>query len=490
MRIVLLTAGTGSFYCGTCMRDNALIAALRRQGHDALLVPLYLPLMLDEAPATDDAPLFYGGINVYLQQKSGLFRKTPRWIDRLLDAPGMLKAAAKRAGSTQADRLGDLTLSVLRGEEGRQVKELERLVDWLASEGESVKREALSASPRTTHHSTPRQPVDVVCLSNILLIGLTRRIKERTGAAVVCTLQGEDSFLDSLPEPDRTAAWETLAERAADVDAFIGVSRYYSDVMRERAKLPADRLHVVHNGILLDGYGVSDGVVSGSPSQNYSPLPTLHSPALGYLARMCPPKGLETLVDAYILLRKRDRIKSLKLRAAGSMTTTDRVFVARLTQRLTAEGLTVSESGHPNPQMSADNLCRSVSSADSQSDVVFFPNLSRDEKIAFLQSLSVLSVPATYGESFGLYVIEALAAGVPVVQPRHAAFPELIEATSGGLLCEPNDPHALAETMEELLCDPDRARAMGEQGRQAVREKFSVEAMAQGVLRVFEGVIR
>lgn len=458
MRIVLLTAGTGSFYCGTCMRDNALIAALRRHGHDALLIPLYLPLMLDEPSVAQDAPLFFGGINVYLQQKSGLFRKTPRWLDRLLDSPGLLKAAAKRAGSTQAHQLGDLTLSMLRGEEGQQVKELERLVDWLEADGRA----------------------NVVCLSNILLIGLARRIKQRTGAAVVCTLQGEDAFLDSLPEPYRHASWEAIAERAADVDAFIGVSRYYGDRMRERAKLPPDRVHIVHNGILLDGYAESR--VEGRGSRASHP-----TPVLGYLARLCPPKGLETLVEAYIRLRKRDVVKNLQLRAAGSMTAVDRAFVTRLQQRLRAEGLTVAEVSNPQmTQMDTDHPCSSVSSVDTQSDAVFFPNLRREEKIAFLQSLSVLSVPAIYGESFGLYVLEALAAGVPVVQPRHAAFPELIEMTGGGLLYEPNDPQALAETIEGLLCDPDRARTMGDQGRQAVREKFSVEVMAAGVLRVFE----
>ena len=117
MRIILLTPGTGSFYCGTCMRDNALALALRSQGHDALMVPLYLPPTLDEASSAENAPLFYGGINVYLQQKAGLFRKTPRWVDRLFDAPALLQGAARRAGMTQAHELGDLTLSMLRGED-------------------------------------------------------------------------------------------------------------------------------------------------------------------------------------------------------------------------------------------------------------------------------------------------------------------------------------------------------------------------------------
>jgi glycosyltransferase involved in cell wall biosynthesis len=427
MRIIQITAGTGSFYCGTCLRDNALVVELRRQGHDALMVPLYLPLVVDEAPSAGDTPLFYGGVNVYLQQKSALFRKSPRWLDRLFDAPGVLQLAVSRAGSTEARELGDLTVSTLRGEEGRQIKELDRLADWLQE----------------------TQP-EVVCLSNALLIGLTRRIKQRTGAAVVCTLQGEDAFLDSLPHGYRQEAWRALAERAADADAFIAVSHYYGDVMRRRVGLTAERVHVVHNGILLDGYAAA-------------PVPPA-PPVLGYLARLCPAKGLATLIEAYLLLRKRDRLPELRLRVAGSMTASDRRFVAHLRARLAAAGL-----------------------AD---DVQFLPNLSRDEKIAFLQGLSVLSVPATYGESFGLYVIEALAAGVPVVQPRHASFPELIEATGGGVLCEPDDPEALAVAVEELLRDPEQARAMGARGREAVRERFNVGQMARHTMRVFEQVVR
>src|SRR5437764_13974135 len=110
MRIVLLTAGTGSFHCGTCMRDNALITEIRRQGHDAILVPLYLPMVLDEKSAAEGSPLFYGGINVYLQQKTGIFRGTPRVLDKVLDSPAILKMAAKKAGMTSARELGEITL--------------------------------------------------------------------------------------------------------------------------------------------------------------------------------------------------------------------------------------------------------------------------------------------------------------------------------------------------------------------------------------------
>ena len=115
----------------------------------------------------------------------------------------------------------------------------------------------------------------------------------------------------------------------------------------------------------------------------------------------------------------------------------------------------------------------------------FFPNVSRAEKISFLESLDVFCTPAMYGEAFGLYVIEALAAGVPVVQPRHAAFPEIVEKTGGGLIAEPN-AGALADAVEELLLNPARARALGEAGRAVVREHFNVDRMSREVLAAFE----
>jgi glycosyltransferase involved in cell wall biosynthesis len=407
------------------MRDNALAIALRKQGHDAMLVPLYLAPTLDEASAAENAPLFYGGINVYLQQASPLFRHTPRWLDKIFDSPGALGAAAKRAGMTQAHELGALTVSTLRGEEGNQVKELDRLVEWLAHDGKA----------------------DVICLSNALLLGLARRIKRATGALVACTLQGEDTFLDALTEPYRTQAWNTLSERAREVDALIAVSHYHADLMTRRAHLIPEKVHVVYNGINLDGYGPKP------------PSTADQKPALGYLARMYAPKGLTTLVDAYILLRQRGEHGRLQLRIAGAQTAGDIAYVAELQAKLHAAGY-----GH---------------------DTVFLPNIDRKDKIAFLQSLSVFSVPATYGESFGLYLLEALAAGVPVVQPRHAVFPELLQQTGGGVLCEPDNPASLADALSQLLNDPTAALALGEAGRRQVVEHFSVETMAQKVMQVF-----
>jgi len=428
MRIVHLTPGTGNFYCGTCMRDNALVAALRAQGHDAVLLPMYLPHFVDEESVAKKAPLFFGGINVCLQQRAKFFRNSPAWLDRWLDSPALLKLAASRAGMTSARDLGDLTLSILQGEEGRQAKELEKVIAWLARK--------------------ENRP-DVVCLSNVLLIGLARRIREALGVPVVCTLQGEDSFVDALPEPER--CWQVLRERAADVSVFVAVSRYYGGVMTQRLGLAPERVEVVYNGIHLNGYMAP------------SPAPR-NPPVIGYLARMHPCKGLDVLVEAFILLKARKWIPGVRLRIAGGQTAQDRLFVNGLKERLFA--------------------------ARCEESVQFLPNLDLASKQAFLRSLSVLSVPATYGESFGLYVIEALASGVPVVQPAHGAFPELIEATGGGILCKPGDPEALALALEEALRKPAHLAQLGRCGRMQVHKKFTSETMARGFAEVCERVCR
>lgn len=435
MNIVQLTPGAGAMYCGNCLRDNALVAELRRQGHDVTMVPLYLPLTLDEADESAGTPVFFGGISVYLEQKSPLFRRAPNWIRRLLAADGLLRWAAGRAAKTRAADAGDLMLSMLRGEEGNQAAELDELLAWLR-----------------------RQPKpDLVCISNALLVGLVRRLKAELGTKVVCTLQGEDSFLDALPEPQRGEAWRLLAERAREVDWFIAPSRYFADRMTQRLGLQPERVTVIHNGLNLEGY------TGPAATRRESRLTENAAPVLGYLARMCPEKGLDTLVEAFIHVKRRERIPRLKLHIAGSCGPGDEAFVKSLRRRL-------AEAGYIG-------------------ETVFSPNLSRAEKVGLLESLSVFSVPARYGEAYGLYVVEAMAAGVPVVQPRTAAFPELIAATGGGVLCEPDDAKSLADAIESLLLEPARARALGAAGRQAVFERFNIEARTDEVVRVYAGLV-
>ena len=428
MRIVQLTPGTGNFHCGNCIRDNTLVHALRRLGHDVLMVPMYLPHVVDEPEAAGKTPLFFGGINVYLQHKIPLFRHTPAWLDRIFDGTGLLRWAADRSSMTTARDLGALTVSMLQGEEGTQNKELTKLIAWLKTQGK----------------------VDVVVLSNALLIGLARRLRQELSAAIVCTMAGEDAFLDSLIEPFREQAWQTLQRRAADVDAFIGVSRYYCDVMRQRLDLPVDKTHAIYNGINLAGY-----CPAAAP-----PDP----PVLGFLARMCHGKGLATLVDAFITLKQRDRTPGLTLKVVGAATPGDEPFIAQQRQKLTDAGVLA--------------------------DAEFCPNVSHEQKQELLRRMSVLSVPTNYGESFGLYVIEALASGVPLVLPRRGAFPELIEHLGGGIIVEPDSAQALADGIEIMLLRGEESRAMAAKARERVLQQFSDDNMAKAVVDVYDTAIR
>ena len=412
-------------YCGGCFHDNTLVAALRGRGHDVTMIPLYLPLTLDEADESASTPIFFSGINVYLEEKIPLFRRAPAWLHKILASRQVLRLAAGSAARTKAEDVGDLTLSMIRGEEGNQVRELDELVAWLRGQGRP----------------------DVVSLSNALLLGLVRGLKKGLGAPVVCALQGEDTFLDALPTSQRATAWKVLAERAREVDLFTAPSRYFGELMAARLGLRADQWRVAHNGIRLDGYGDNAG-------------PT-HPPTLGYFARMCREKGLELAVETFIILRERGRVPDLRLKVGGGCGPGDEPVVEGVKKRLRSKGLLAA--------------------------VEFFPNVSRLEKIRFLESLDVFCTPALYGEAFGLYVVEAMAAGVPVVQPRHAAFPELVEATGGGIITEAT-AEALAGGIEKLLLDPMAARRLGEMGRQRVRENFNADSMAGEIEGIFSAL--
>lgn len=427
MRIVQITPGAGdNFYCENCLRDHAVVRALREAGHDALMVPLYLPAASDQPDADADAPIFFGGINVFLQQKLALFRRTPRWVDRLFDSDRLLRWAAGMAGVTRAKDLGETTLSMLRGEHGRQVKELNRLTAWLSAHGRA----------------------DVVCLSNALLLGLNGRIRDRLRVPTVCLLQDEEPFLDALIEPYRREAWRMLRELAAGADAFVAVSHSYARTMQSRLGLPDDRLHVVYNGIDPRGYGPAE-----TP-----PDP----PAVGFLSQLCRGKGLDILVEAFVKLKSDPRLGGLKLRLSGGQTAADEPLLKQVRARLARAGVA--------------------------GDVEMLDRFDRPAKQAFLRGLSVLSVPARDPEAFGLFVLESLACGVPVVLPRRGAFVELVEATGGGVLYEPNEPGVLAGVLGELLLDPPRARSMGRAGREAVLRDFHIERTARELAAVYQHV--
>lgn len=416
MRLIFLTPGTGNFHCGSCLRDHTLVRELRRRGHEAVMAPLYLPHVLDhDAEESDRHAIQLGGINSYLHHHVPWWRRTPAMLRRWLDARPLLQLAARRAGMTSPAALGELTVAMLLGRDGTQRQLVESLVAWLVSQ----------------HGGRP----DAVVLSNALLLGVAPAIRDALAVPIYCTLQGEDTYLDALPDPHRAECWRRLGELAGHVERFLPVSRYHGQRMAGRLGLDAGRMSVVHNGI----------EASGPPRSRMAGPPTI-----GYLARMCPAKGLHTLVDAFVLLRSgRDDVR---LSVVGAATTADGSYVKQQLAKLRRAGL-----------------------ADA---VAFHPNVTRAAKLDLLEAMNVLSVPATYGESFGLYVLEALAAGVPVVQPRSGAFPELLAMTGGGVLVEPDDAAALAAGLASLIDDADRAAALGRAGRAAVLQRFTAAAMA------------
>ena len=428
MRILSFTGGAGSMYCGSCLRDNALAAELLARGHDVLLTPVYTPTRTDERNVSGDH-VFFGGISVYLEQHAPLFRHTPRLLDRLWDSTWALRLATKRQIKVDPKSLGEVTVSMLRGGRGFQKKEIAKLLEWLRGE--------------------PR--FDVVQLPYSLLLGLAEPLKREQKAPICCTLQGEDLFLDGLGEPYRSQSLELIRAAAAHVDVFLPVSRYYADYMPRYLGVRESKMRLAPLGINLEGYGPRHRDRSGPFT-------------IGFFARVAPEKGLHMLCDAYRRFREKTAARPARLAVAGYLAPEHATYLAGVTQQMKEAGL--------------------------GAEFEYCGELDRAGKIRFLHSLDVLSVPATYAEPKGIFLLEAMATGVPVVQPRRGAFPEILEATGGGILVDPDDPDALARGFEDLLNDPVRAAALGEAGALGVRAHYTAGQMAETVERIYRDVIR
>ena len=424
MRILAFTGGAGNMYCGSCLRDNALAAALLARGHDVLLTPVYTPTRTDERNVSG-RQVFFGGISVYLEQHSPIFRRTPRFLDRLWDSRWALKLATNRQIAVDPRSLGELTVSMLRGERGFQRKEIRKLLDWLRRES----------------------AFDVINLPYALLLGLAEPLKRELRAPIACTMQGEDLFLEGLTDPYRRQALELIRDASRHVDLFLPVSYYYLEHMIEYFGLPRAKMRLVPLGITLDGY-------APRPAERTGPF------TVGYLARIAPEKGFHVLVDAYVRLRERDRGTPARLLAAGYLPPEHRAYLEKARATLSAAGLA--------------------------GEFVYRGEVDRAEKIAFLKSLDVMSVPTTYREPKGLFLLEAMACAVPVVQPRVGAFPEIVEKTGGGVIVPADDPAALAEAIRELWRDPARARALGTAGAAGVRDHYTADHMAEAAEAAYQ----
>jgi len=415
-------------YCGSCLRDNAMATELIARGHDVMLLPVYTPTFTDE-PNVSSNHVVLGGISAYLEQYVPVFRKTPRWLDRVWDSTTVLSLASRRSISTNPKMLGEMTVSVLKGEDGFQSKEIFKFVDW-------VKDQA---------------PPDVINLPYTLLLSLAAPLKDVLNAPVLCTLQGEDLFLDGLQDPYRTEAMNLIRDHLPHVDLFLSVSEYYADFMPDYLGIPREKIRVVPLGINPNGFEMRTTNGNGPFT-------------VGFLGRIAPEKGLHVLAEAYRLMRKSGDLPEGRFEVAGYMAADCKPYLEKIQKHLKDAGL--------------DHEFR------------YHGVIDRAAKIAFLRGLDVMSLPATYDEPKGVSLLESMACGVPLVQPRRGAFTEIVEITGGGLLVEPDNPESLAEGILKIARDKNLSERLSASGFQGVREHYTAAHMADKVLAAYNEVIR
>ncbi len=428
MKILHIIPGSGgSFYCGNCLRDSKYVDALRESDHEVVKLPMYLPLFADEHDLSREIPVFYGAISIYLKQMFPLFRKAPEWVDNMLNSGPMLKIAAKYAGSTRAKGLEEMTISMLMGEEGQQKEELDRMVNWIAD------------------HCEP----DVIHLSNALLLGLAHRLNKKLNVPVICSLQDEDVWADVMSDRSRKKVWELMSGKSEHVAAFISVSDYYSNEMKKHIHLEDGKLHSIHIGVYPEDY-------------EYMP-PSEKPRNIGFVSRMCEENGLDILVDAFIELKKEEKYKDVKLILTGGYTGDDKNYLKKIRQSIKKNGL--------------------------NNAVEFHEDFEEEGLREYFKKVSMISVPVKKGEAFGIYLLEAMASGIPVVQPALGAFPEIVGLAGGGKVYEPNTPQQLAKELKSLLDNPKELERLSSEGRKGIEKHYHVTSQVDKMIEVYEVAI-
>jgi glycosyltransferase involved in cell wall biosynthesis len=323
-----------------------------------------------------------------------------------------------------------MTISMLKGESGVLRKEFAKLVDW-----------------------TKDEPVpDVVNLPNSLLISMAGPLKRTLGRPVCVTLQGEELFIDALVPPYREQALALIRQRIRDVDGFIAVSDYCARFMSSFLEIPGERVSVVPLGVSMDGHTRRD-------APRVDDAETFR---VGYLARIAPEKGLRPLAEAYVRLRTRMNGAPARLDVAGYMAPDQRSYLDSARAVLTQAGL--------------------------QEEMTYRGEIDRAGKRAFLHDLDVLSVPATYDEPKGMFLLEAMASGVPVVQPRRGAFVEVVNKTGGGVLVDEDDPDALAVGLHALWADPASRERLARAAYDGVRKHYTIAQSADRLITLYESL--
>lgn len=426
MNIVHIIPGSGgSFYCGNCLRDSKYYTSIKQLGHNIIKVPLYLPLFARDHEQ-EPVPVFYGAVSIYLKQLYPVFRHAPKWVDNLLNSTPVLRQAAKRAGSTRARGLEEMTISMLMGEQGNQSDELDEMIDWLEN------------------HYKP----DVIHISNALLLGLAHELKSRLRVPVICSLQDEDVWVDVMSESNRQKVWDLMSEKGQDVDAFISVSHFFTAFSMEKMDIPEEKVHTLHLGVDPDDYQFINSLEKDR--------------SIGYLSRLCEENGLDILIDAFLILKKDPANNDVTLYLTGGSTGDDTEYIKAQKKK--------------------------IKNAGQEEHVVFLENFETQNRHIFFERVSILSVPVRKGEAFGIYLTEAMASGIPIVQPALGAFPEIVEASGGGIIYGENTPAKLAESLHALLTDKKLLGEKSMNARGGVEEKFNIKKKAASLIEIYEKV--
>ena len=429
-------------FCGSCMQDNTLARALRLAGADAVLLPTYTPIRVDEE-SESTSRIFLGGINVYLDSKLPGWQRLPGFFKRWLDRPAIIRFLSRRSSSTDASQLGELTIDLLRGSSGPQRTEINELVDYLCDD---------------------LQP-DVILFSNALLSGIVPDLKLRFRGRIACLLQGDDIFLEALTEPWKSQARALVSQNSTGFDRLFTHSRFYAEFMRRYLRLPADRFRTIPLTMDSDSLRTDSTLhlnVQLPDSAATNATPVSRRTTIGYFARICPEKGaFHFLNAAEDVISQRSDIDFV---VAGFLPELHR---AAFEKRLRGVQQQVGE----------DRLRWDGSPPD------------RDEKFRILRSFDWLCIPTEYHEPKGLYVLEAALVGVPSLLPNHGAFPERVADLGSGRLYEPGSRKILADAILNLPSADSASLNANSQLRDMCLKRHGLNTTGPGILTEIQGLL-
>jgi glycosyltransferase involved in cell wall biosynthesis len=364
---------------------------------------------------------------MFLREKVGFLKNMPPFMDKIVDSVPLLKLAARQAGATRTEGFEDLTLSMIEGDNAFRKHEVDRLVKYLMTDGKP----------------------DIIHLSNALILGLARQIKQRMNVRIVCSLLNEDDWKDEMTEPYQGNAWKLIAKEAVHVDSFITPSRYSKELFKRKTGLTGDNVHIMPLGF--------------NPENTLQEKSGSASPSLGYFCRINSYNGFDKLTDAFIEIKSKNLVPELTLHVCGGYTGDDKPFISEQIKKIREHGF--------------------------QKSVKIYPEFLGNKKLEFFANVDVISVPVRKYDGYGLYILEANGAGIPVAQPATGAFPEILEMTGGGLIYSPDSKEELVNTLVKLLNDRQLQKTLGETGKMNVKSKLSLETMSVALSDIYNRLI-